>query len=141
MNKDANIKVANLIKIHKSLFCRNPHLNLRMTAPMERIQTLDAIEKDIILCLQSAGRSILVTYLYKCRSMLLSCTISLFSYIIYKLSKIFLKSWITYFSVVFVSEVEGHTNFISLDLHQFIGLFILIVIAYGILYYCIYLNQ
>lgn len=29
-----------------------------MTAPMERIQTLDAIEKDIILCLQSAGKKI-----------------------------------------------------------------------------------
>lgn len=28
-----------------------------MTAPMERIQTLDAIEKDIITCLQSAGKS------------------------------------------------------------------------------------
>lgn len=26
-----------------------------MTAPMERIQILDAIEKDIITCLQSAG--------------------------------------------------------------------------------------
>lgn len=31
-----------------------------MTAPMERIQTLDAIEKDIILCLQSAGKLMLV---------------------------------------------------------------------------------
>lgn len=111
-----------------------------MTAPMERIQTLDAIEKDIILCLQSAGRSILVTYLYKCRSMLLSCTISLFSYIIYKLSKSILEissKGLSYFLVVLGSEVEGHTNLISLDLHQFIGLFILIVIAYGILYYCI----
>lgn len=27
-----------------------------MTAPMERIQTLDSIEKDVILCLQSAGK-------------------------------------------------------------------------------------
>jgi len=26
-----------------------------MTAPMERIQVLDSIEKDIITCLQSAG--------------------------------------------------------------------------------------
>ncbi|XP_054284444.1 mediator of RNA polymerase II transcription subunit 11-like [Macrosteles quadrilineatus] len=30
-----------------------------MTAPMERIQTLDAIEKDIILCLQSAGHALM----------------------------------------------------------------------------------
>lgn len=27
-----------------------------MTAPMERIQLLDTIEKDIIMCLQSAGK-------------------------------------------------------------------------------------
>uniref|UniRef100_A0A1B6BYP4 Mediator of RNA polymerase II transcription subunit 11 n=1 Tax=Clastoptera arizonana TaxID=38151 RepID=A0A1B6BYP4_9HEMI len=30
-----------------------------MTAPMERIQTLDGIEKDIITCLQSAGQALL----------------------------------------------------------------------------------
>ncbi|XP_073981661.1 mediator complex subunit 11 [Rhodnius prolixus] len=30
-----------------------------MTAPMERIQLLDTIEKDIIMCLQSAGTALL----------------------------------------------------------------------------------
>lgn len=30
-----------------------------MTAPMERIKTLDSIEKDIILCLQSAGQALM----------------------------------------------------------------------------------
>ncbi|KAL1124746.1 hypothetical protein AAG570_001367 [Ranatra chinensis] len=30
-----------------------------MTAPMERIQVLDTIEKDIIACLQSAGSALL----------------------------------------------------------------------------------
>ncbi|PSN41827.1 Mediator of RNA polymerase II transcription subunit 11 [Blattella germanica] len=29
-----------------------------MTAPMERIQVLDTIEKDIITCLQSAGQAL-----------------------------------------------------------------------------------
>ncbi|XP_046677025.1 mediator of RNA polymerase II transcription subunit 11 isoform X2 [Homalodisca vitripennis] len=30
-----------------------------MTAPIDRLQTLEAIEKDIILCLQSAGHALL----------------------------------------------------------------------------------
>lgn len=30
-----------------------------MTAPMERIQVLDSIEKDIITCLQSAGQALI----------------------------------------------------------------------------------
>ncbi|XP_014245505.1 mediator of RNA polymerase II transcription subunit 11 [Cimex lectularius] len=30
-----------------------------MTAPMERIQVLDSIEKDIVTCLQSAGTALL----------------------------------------------------------------------------------
>lgn len=33
-----------------------------MTAPMERIQVLDSIEKDIITCLHSAGMTITLEY-------------------------------------------------------------------------------
>lgn len=30
-------------------------INIKMTPPMERIQVLDSIEKDIVTCLHSAG--------------------------------------------------------------------------------------
>lgn len=44
----------NLFSVLEKLSCA-VRLYIKMTAPMERIQTLDSIEKDIILCLQSAG--------------------------------------------------------------------------------------
>lgn len=35
-----------------------------MTPPMERIQILETIEKDIIVCLQSAGNQQIFIFLY-----------------------------------------------------------------------------
>lgn len=43
-----------LINIYKEVLFQ---INFfKMTAPMERIQVLDSIEKDIITCLNSAGK-------------------------------------------------------------------------------------
>jgi hypothetical protein len=35
-----------------------------MTAPMERLQVLDQIEKDVITCMQSAGNNTMLFILF-----------------------------------------------------------------------------